>query len=177
MSFKLSQLLVSHSFSLCSIIIPTFLLDRTNFRSSLVGELMSLSLHWGSCLAIGGSHLRFHIPTVRSLSWSHPHILLWKPPQPRSMTHSRNSPHPTTPASLQIQFILLSLWHALLFFPTLVPEQASFPFPSLLSLSFFSPSASYDYFIYLSKWDSSIPLGLSFVFSLFEFVVCSIGTL
>jgi hypothetical protein len=35
---------------------------------SFVGGLVFLSLHWGSCLDIGGGLFRFHIPTVRHLS-------------------------------------------------------------------------------------------------------------
>jgi hypothetical protein len=47
-NLKLGQLLVGHFHSLCSIPIPPQL-----FVESFVGGLVSLSLHWDSCLATG----------------------------------------------------------------------------------------------------------------------------
>ena len=37
MSLKSGQLMVGHSFSLCSVFVPEFLLDRTNFGPTFVG--------------------------------------------------------------------------------------------------------------------------------------------
>ena len=46
MGLKLGQLLVGHSLGLCSIFVPSFLIDRTNFVESFVGGLVYLSFHW-----------------------------------------------------------------------------------------------------------------------------------
>ena len=64
--FKLCQLLVRHSFSLCSIFVPAFLLYRTNCGSKVlwVGWYPNLSI--GSFyLTPGGGFFRFHVTTVR----------------------------------------------------------------------------------------------------------------
>jgi hypothetical protein len=65
MDLKLGWLLVSHSLSLCSIFVPVFLLNRTNFGLKVL--LMGWYLHpytGGPCQATGDGLFRFHIPTV-----------------------------------------------------------------------------------------------------------------
>jgi hypothetical protein len=60
MGLKLGQLLVGHPLSLCSL--PCACISYEFWVESFVGGLVSLSLHWGSCLAIGGHLFRFHSP-------------------------------------------------------------------------------------------------------------------
>jgi hypothetical protein len=69
------QLLFGHSFSLCSIFVPTFLVDRTNFGQIFEGGFVHLSLPLlGALLATGGSLFlkSFHVFIVET-SW------LWSP--------------------------------------------------------------------------------------------------
>ena len=97
MGLTLGQFLVGHSFSHCSITcariscrLDTFLVEK------FVGRLVSLSLHWGSCLAIGGSLFRFHILNVVSYSYidswvipfSQISVLSWRCPLPISLPQS-----------------------------------------------------------------------------------------
>lgn len=51
-----------------------FLIDRINkfWVEGFADGLVSLSLHWGSCLAKGGDLFRFRIPSAVSHSYSHP---------------------------------------------------------------------------------------------------------
>ena len=51
----------------------------------LVDRLLSLSFHWGSCLATGGGLFRFHVPTVRHLGCWLPTLTLGNLPYPRSL--------------------------------------------------------------------------------------------
>ena len=63
--FKLGQLLLDHSLGLFSIFVSAFLVDRINLSQFFMGDLVSLFLHWGSCLDIGGGLLRYQIPTAK----------------------------------------------------------------------------------------------------------------
>jgi hypothetical protein len=69
MSLKLGWLFVGHSLSLCSILHACISYRQNKFGvKGFVGELVSLSFHWGSCLATGGGLFRIHIPHVVSHS-------------------------------------------------------------------------------------------------------------
>jgi hypothetical protein len=97
MSFKLGQLLLGHSLSLCSIFVPAFLVDRINFGSESFMGVLSLYLCWGSCLATGDGH-DHQVP--------HPHCYesqLRSPPlTPESLPHPRSLAHPQDALHLQI---------------------------------------------------------------------------
>ena len=68
MGFKLGLLLVGHSLPLLHTTPPAFLVDRidTFGVKSFLGELVSLLLHWGFCLATGGDLFRFYISNAVS---------------------------------------------------------------------------------------------------------------
>jgi hypothetical protein len=65
MGLKLGWLLGGHSFSLCSIFAPAFLLDLKNFGSKFLG-MVETSLT-GGCLATGDGLFWIQFPTVRHL--------------------------------------------------------------------------------------------------------------
>ena len=118
-------LLVGNSFSLCSMSVPAFLLDRTTLGSKVlsVGSCpYFLSLCWGSCLAIGGDFFRFHVPI--SYSCRFPFIVLalcgWL------LTLPRPDPVPyTCPLSLCYPIPSLSLTPMTILLPLLGGIQAS----------------------------------------------------
>ena len=69
MNLKLVLLLVGHSLSLCSIPCLYISCRQDKFwDESLVSGLMSLLLHWGSCLATGDGLFRFHMPNAVNYS-------------------------------------------------------------------------------------------------------------
>ena len=56
--------MVSHSFSLCSSLVPAFLLQRNNFGlKTLKVGWGNPSLHWETFLTTGSSVFMFYIPT------------------------------------------------------------------------------------------------------------------
>ena len=62
MGHKLQQLLVGDFLSLCSIPHPYSSCRQDKFWVEIfMGELVSLSLHWGSYMATGDDLFRFHI--------------------------------------------------------------------------------------------------------------------
>jgi hypothetical protein len=79
----------------------------------------------------------------------------WKPSTSQVSGASGTCPAPT-PASHRFPFILLVLWPSLLCLFTPDPEIPHSSSPAPLPSSSLPPSASYNYFIPTSKWDSSI---------------------
>ena len=85
-------------------------------------------------------------------------------------------PLPPYPVSCRCPFILMATWPSLLSVP--VPDlEPHIPLPIPLLPISLSLSASYDYFISPSKWDSKSSVVLSFSFSFFGSVECSMGIL
>jgi hypothetical protein len=86
MGLNLGQLLVRHFFSLYSLFIPAFLLDRIDFGLKVLYWVESLgfilgwkfwvvvlSLHWGPPLVTGVGYPRLHVLIVSHLNKCHPH--------------------------------------------------------------------------------------------------------
>ena len=144
MSLKLGQLLVGHSFSLlhqCPSI--SFRQNKFGVESSFVCGLVSYT---------GFTHCLFHIPLIGTLC-KVSHIESWETPisQVYGLPRDMRIPHSPIPCSYRFPFILLALWPSLLSLP--VPDPY-IPFPSLSLLpshTYFTPSASYGYFITPSK--------------------------
>lgn len=109
--FKLGQLLVGFSFGLCSI--PAFLSNGTNSGSNenFVGGFVSLTCHWGFCLATGGGLFRFYIPTVKHPDKDHQHCLLG--PSPIQALRDFLKIFPSHQPTGRFSFILLTLWTSL----------------------------------------------------------------
>jgi hypothetical protein len=154
MGLNLCWLLFGHSLSLCSISSAYISCRQDKFGvKSFVGGLVSLSLHWGSCLAIGGDLFRFHISSAMHLL----HKVSAKALTPGSLPDPIRSlelleiPLILTPSSsFRFTFILL------VFRPSLLPLPAPnsdppFTSPPPLSPNSLPPSVSYDYFIPPSK--------------------------
>jgi hypothetical protein len=153
MGLKLGQLLVGNSLSFCSIPHACFSCTQDTFWvESLVGGMVSLYLHWGSCMAIEGGHFRFHIPNVVSYSWVHPHQFLDASLIP-SLCLIMEMPLSSLPLFADFHY-----FHGHLAISLVLPHTWSWILHSPLhpsSLPFFPLSASHNYFIPLSNWDSS----------------------
>lgn len=59
---------------------------------SFVGGLVSLSLHWGTCLASGGDSVMLHIPHCQESQLESPSWTPWSLHHPRSLAHLRDAP-------------------------------------------------------------------------------------
>ena len=121
-----------------------------------MGELVSLSLHWESCLAIGGDHFRFRNPhcqkpKLESLSCTH-----WSFPNPRSLASSRDD----FPHSISIHFLAFIPWLSLYLIPP--------PHSSSHDLSYSIPSSHPQPITIL------FPLGPICLFSFFWSVECNV---
>ena len=90
-------LLFGHSLSLFSMFIHALLIGRTHFVSGFVGGLVSLSLHWGSCLTTGVGHFR---PPLLRISARVTHIDSLELLYPRSLVGPRDAPRTPNCCSL-----------------------------------------------------------------------------
>ena len=133
MGLRLSQVLVDHSLTLCSIPILAFFVRRIN---------LGLKVLWvGAPIAPLGflpGYRRFYINHCCESHLKSPPLILGSLPYPRSLT----PPLDPNPSSCRIPFILV----ALLSLSTPDRELPPLP-PYLLPPSFLLSSASYHYFI------------------------------
>ena len=102
LGLKLGQVLVGHSLSLCYIH-SSFISCRQDklWVENFVGELVSLSLHWSSCLATGGGLLRVHITNAESQIRTPP-LILGCLTYPRSQSLPGDAPTHPNPNSCRV---------------------------------------------------------------------------
>jgi hypothetical protein len=127
-----------------------------------MGGLVSLTLHWESCLAIGGSHCRLFIPPLLLES---PSYTPWRLPHPRFLTYPRDVPPPLT-------VFYLFTWPTLLGSPFTLNSLSCIPLLSPFLPSSLPPSTLDDKFPVLSEIQAC-SLGPSWLFSFFVSVECS----
>jgi hypothetical protein len=151
MGLKLGKLLVRHSLSLCSI--PSICISwkqDTFCVESFMGGLVSLLLHWGSCMPTGGGFFRIHIPNVVSHRWGHPHWFLGSSLIPSLCLILEMSPTASPQSSEDFHSFSRLSSHLFYFSPHLIlnPPHSSSP-----PLFFLDPSLDlpHNYFIPLSK--------------------------
>ena len=147
MGLMFGQLFVVHPLSLCSIPHAYISCRQDKFWvKSVVGRLVSLLFHWGSCLETGGWLFRFHSSSVVSHSLrGHLHWFLGSSLIQVSVSSWR-CPPPPHPHQLQISIH----FHGYLAISPVLPDTRCWiptvPFPSSsLPVPFLPPS----------KWDSS----------------------
>jgi hypothetical protein len=101
-------LLVGHSINLCSpSLVRISYWQNKIWIKNFVGGLVSLLLHWGSCLATGGDLFRFHIPNVVSHSHGSPPLILGHLPYP--MSPHGDSPYFLIPVTCRFPFIFMAI--------------------------------------------------------------------
>ena len=154
---KLGQLLVGHLLiSVPSPPIPALFVRQDKFGvGSFVCGLVSLLLHWGSCLATEGDLFRFYFPNAMKSQLSLLHWFLGTSLTP-DLCHILEMSNTFPPPSVSdLHSFSWPSGHFSCPSPYLILKSQS---PSYLHLppSSSPPSASYDYFIPPSKWDSSI---------------------
>lgn len=153
--FKLGQLLVDHSFRFCSIFVPTFLLDRSNFVSNVLwwvdGHITPLGV------LPGYKRWFLYISTVRHLS--SPALSPRSLPRLRSLGLPKDSPQSSALTTADFYSFYLLFGPC----PTLAPD---LPFSPSQSLPFF-PLPYMTIFVLPLKCDSTCSLGHFFVFNLF----------
>ena len=133
MGLTLCWLLAGHSLSLCSTPNSSFSCRMYTFwEESFVGVLMSLWLHWGSCLATEVSLLRLYISNAVSHTTKDPHWILGTSSIPGLHLFLQMPPTCTVPSvSSTFPLILMVIWLSCLPLPTSEPElPTSFPISS-----------------------------------------------
>lgn len=159
--FELGRVLFGFSFTFCST--PAFLLDQDKFwTAGFVDGLVSLSLHWRSCLATGSDLFMFHVPTIGL------RLLLWTPgslPYARSLGLPKDSLLHHQQLEISIHFFdslgLSSAFSPLLFLPPhsfppplshsgpalpLPPMIVLFPHLSMIQAFLLGPSNLFNFF-------------------------------
>ena len=128
------------SFSLCSIFVPAFPLDRDNSRLKIFRWVSGPNIPLGPHISTGGGLFRFYFPTVGYFSECHPHWVLETFHIP-GIWEFLVAPQVPTHNCYLFLFVLLVLWTSPHLFPYLAlpSSPASIPFRS------FPLSASHDY--------------------------------
>ena len=129
MGLKLDQLLIGWSLSLCSLLVPAFLVGRTNFGLKVLCA--------NCCLypSTGGSAWLQEVATSGPTSsllgfWAKVTPIDWEPSHLRTLACSIDVPAIPSP---WLPFVLLAIWTSFLLLPTPDPE----PSRHLKNISFF----------------------------------------
>ena len=162
---KLDWSLNGLSFSLCSIFVPAFLLDRNNSRSEI------LKVGWWAYASIGGS-VCWSLQIPSSHCWK---FQLRSPPLYPGSSHIPGLWDFLEILPWFLEAVYFHSFSCLLGFSPVSPPYQILP-PSPTSPSSIPPSASCSYFVPLSVIEAS-SLGPSFLLNFLEFVGCIMGIL